>query len=402
MEDRVIRQDELRTARMKDAPARPETRPEAEQVEPRQGRFASGVKWVSLQFARALLPILALAAGVAGYQYLKATKPEPAVRPPQETRFPVAVMPATLTDVRPKIDLYGVAIAGREVELRALVSGRVVDTGAGLKNGAVVKRGDMLVTIDPFEFETSLREAQSQKLETQARIAELKAQKAVRESDLKFAKQQLSLAQKDLSRAQTLARRGSITERSQDDRRLVVSQRQQSVTQLQNNLIVSDAQIRQQEAAVQRLENTIAQRRQKIAETKLVAPFGGYIADVGAQVGRMVSTNDRVATLIDQDRIDVGFTLTDGQFGRIASEGSLVGRKVKVNWTVGGTTFSYDAVIDRIAAKVDSSSGGVEVFARVADPAQNVPLRAGAFVQIIFDDVLYENVFSVPPASVYE
>ncbi|MEL7302307.1 MAG: efflux transporter periplasmic adaptor subunit, partial [Pseudomonadota bacterium] len=52
--------------------------------------------------------------------------------------------------------------------------------------------------------------------------------------------------------------------------------------------------------------------------------------------------------------------------------------------------------------RVESSSGGVDVYARVSDPAKDVPLRAGAFVQVVFDDILYENVIGVPSSSLYD
>ncbi|MEL6871743.1 MAG: efflux RND transporter periplasmic adaptor subunit [Pseudomonadota bacterium] len=404
----MVRRDQVRVLRPDDHPSAPEgpqttDRSGSPEAEPQSKRsFAGGVKWLGLQLARAILPLIVLAAAVAGFQYLKATKPVPPKQTPQETRFAVSVVPVSIQDVRPKITLYGTAVAAREVELRALVAGRIIDTGDGLKNGAIVERGAPLVTIDPFEFETNIRETEAQRAETLAKIEELKAQRAVEEANLKFAEEQLKLGQRDLDRAATLARRGNLTARAQDDRRLIVSQRRQTVAQGRNNLIVTDARIKQQEAALQRLDNTLGQRRQRLAETKLVAPFDGYVSEVNAQVGRMVSTNDKVAVLIDRNRMDVRFTLTDAQFGRLAGEGSVVGREVKVNWSVGGATFTYAAVIDRIAARVESSSGGVDVYARVSDPAKDVPLRAGAFVQVVFDDILYENVIGVPSSSLYD
>lgn len=356
--------------------------------------------------ARVVIPVLILAAGVATYQYLKATRTVQPAAAPTETRFAVNAVPATLGDVQPKLNLFGTSVAGREVQMRALVAGRVIDTNSDLRDGAVIGRGDMLLRIDPFDYQSSIAETEAQRAEAVARREELEATLGVERGNLTFARQQLRIAQTDLTRAEQLASRGNLADRALDDRRLLVNQRQQTVTQIENNLLVSEARIKQQTAALQRLDNTIARGRQRLAETTLTAPFDAYVTDVTAQTGRMLSVNDPVATLIDRAAIDVKFTLTDPQYGRLAAtDAALLGRPVEVVWDVGGTPVTYSATIDRIAARVASNSGGVEVFARVRDPegaSATVPLRPGAFVSVKLDDALYEDVAQIPAAALYD
>lgn len=360
--------------------------------------------WLVVQSARTVLPLLVIAGAIAGYQYLKATRPVPPKSVAREARVAVTAAPVQFTDVQPKLEVFGSTVAGREVDIRALVAGRVIDTSQELRDGAVIDRGDMIIKIDTFDYESALTESQAQRAEAVARRDELQASLAVERENLEFAKAQLKIAQDDLQRARQLSRRGNISDRALDERQLTVTQRRQAVAQSQNTINVWQARVRQQEAAIKRLDNTIARNRQRLAETSLKAPFDAYVTNVGAQVGRMLSVNDRVATLIDRDWIEVRFTLTDRQFGRLAaSKGRLIGQKVVVNWRVGGEVISYRATIDRIAAQVSADTGGVDVFARVVEPATSgrVPLRPGAFVEITLDDVLYENVAAVPAASVY-
>ncbi|MEO1793325.1 MAG: efflux RND transporter periplasmic adaptor subunit, partial [Pseudomonadota bacterium] len=165
------------------------------------------------------------------------------------------------------------------------------------------------------------------------------------------------------------------------------------------------ARVKQQEAAIVRLQATAARNQQRLTETKLKAQFSGYLTSVNAQVGRMVSSNDQVATLIDRDQIDVKFTLSDNEYGRLAGgeESALLGRAVQVRWDVGGKPVTYRATVDRIAARVQSTTGGVDVFARVSEPESGrVALRPGAFVGIRLDDILFSDVMSVPPTAVYD
>ena len=76
-----------------------------------------------------------------------------------------------------------------------------------------------------------------------------------------------------------------------------------------------------------------------------------------------------MATLIDQSWVEVKLTLSDAQFGRImrTSDG-VIGRPLEVRWQAGGEPFIYEAEIVRIGARIASSSGGVNVYARIKNP----------------------------------
>ena len=117
----------------------------------------------------------------------------------------------------------------------------------------------------------------------------------------------------------------------------------------------------------------------------------------------MLSVNDRVATLLDRNWIDVRMTLSDEQYGRIAgSDGKLLGRKVDVAWKLGTRAVPYTATIDRVAPRITSDTGGIEVIARIDDPTVPMPLRPGAFVEVRIPDTLYENVIAIPPTALFD
>ncbi|MFY0614431.1 MAG: efflux RND transporter periplasmic adaptor subunit [Hyphomicrobiaceae bacterium] len=354
-------------------------------------------------FFQLLLPILVVAGGVAGYQYLKATKPEAPKRQAKPNVYAISTVPVEFGTVQPQLRLFGNTVAGRQVEIRSLVAGQVVVTSDDLRDGGKIESGATILSIDPFNFKADLQDNAAQAAEATARIAELKASLAVERGNLKFAREQAALARTDLNRAQPLLRRGAITERVVDDRRLILNQRRQAVTQMENNIKVWEARVSQQEATIRRLETARLRAAQRLSETKLVAPFNAYVTDVGAQVGRMVSVNDRVATLIDRDWIEVAFTVTDRQFGRLArGADGIEGRQVEVRWNVGDTPLVYMAKIDRVGANVSSQAGGVQLFARVDNPSQGVGLRPGAFVEVRVPDTEFSKVARLPSSAVFD
>ncbi|MGI9408010.1 MAG: efflux RND transporter periplasmic adaptor subunit [Hyphomicrobiaceae bacterium] len=362
-----------------------------------------GARFSIMAFAAALV----LAFGYAGYKYLVATKPEPNRRPAQEKVSFVKTVPVTFADYQPMLKLYGETVAGRKVELRALVSGDVKSVGDGLRDGGEVNAGDALLTINPFNYEGAVVETTAALDEARGRLDELKATVRSERDALKRDKEQLVIARKDVTRTTRLVKNKAVSGRLLDERELVLSQRQQAVEQRENNLKIQAARIVQQEAAIDRLAWSLKQARRRLTETKLVAPFNAYITDVNADVGRMLGATDRVATLYDRDWIEARFVLTDQQYGRIVAasgdtkSGDLIGRRVKVIWRVGTKPIAYDAKIVRVGATIAAGQGGVTIYARLNDPTKPIAIRPGAFVEVSSADRRYSNVARLPQTSLY-
>lgn len=352
---------------------------------------------------KSLLPFAMIAAGVSGYKYLKATRPEIPKQPNMERAFAVDTVTAKRTSSQPLLTLYGTTVAGRQFDIRALVAGRIVKTHDELREGGRINAGETLLAIDSFEYVSARDEARAQRAETTARLTEQQASLKADQTSLEHAKAQLALAKADVDRAVELTSRGNLSERTLDDRRQIVLQRQQAADQLANSISVWEARIAQTRTTTQRLDVTIARAERRLEETELKAPFDAYVTEVTAQVGRITSINDKIATLIDRNWIEAQFSLTDSQFGRIVSgDGKLEGRPVEVRWTLGGETFTYPATITRIAARIASANGGIDVFARVLDPMKPVPLRPGAFVELSLADVLFDDVVRIPNPALYD
>jgi membrane fusion protein, multidrug efflux system len=359
--------------------------------------------WLARKTLQVALPLLVIGVGFGIYSYLKATKPEKPAKPVAERVFAVTTAVVKPAAYQPVFTLYGTIVSGRQTDIRALVSGQVIETSPELREGGVVEAGNVLMRIDPFNFESAKREAEAQLAEAKARIAEYEASIAQETASLKYAKEQMELAKVDVDRAKPLARRGTVSKRTLDERQQVLLQRRQAADQLANAMKVWQARIDQQKAVISRLETAISLADRRLQETKLLAPFDAYVSEVTSQVGRLVGANDKIATLIDRDWIEARFTLTDEQYGRLSDGVSTpVGRKIDVIWSLGRKDVTYKATIDRIGARVDANAGGVEVFARIENPLEPISLRPGAFVQVKVPDRTFEDTYRIPSTALYD
>ena len=351
---------------------------------------------------KAVLPLAILAGAYASFDRLRASRPDVPRQAQVERSWAVTTMAASYSDYRPTLTVYGTLVAARSVDLRALVAGEVMGVHDSLRAGGRVMKGETLLELDPFVYEGAVVEAEANIAEAKARLVETEARIGLEQDTLIKAREQLEWVQRDLERALQLVERGTLSEKSVDDRRLLVSQREQAVNQIVNTLRIENARAEQQKAALVRLEWKLRQARRNLENVVLKAPFDSYISAASAEVGRMLGVNDVVATLYDRHRFDVRFTLSDGEFARLVEEsGTIVGRRLHIRWNASGTPVSYRATVDRIAPEIESQRGGVDVFATVELGGGDLVIRPGAFVEVNIDDREYRNVVKIPATALY-
>lgn len=309
-----------------------------------------------------ILPLLIITGTVAIIYALIATRPRfEAIQKPERI-WPVNVVEARYQTIQPQLNLFGEMVAGRRSDLRPQVAGLIVKVGANFRDGGIVKKGDLLVEIDPFEFETTLAE---------------------RRSILKEAKVRLEMLQRDYERAKELFQEKNVSEQFLDNAKL---------------------EVLQQEAIVEQREISITQAERDLRDTKLIAPYDGVVNNVSANLGNQVSGfgSDKVADLVDTSRLEVRFSLSNAQYGRLLESGeSVIGQPVEIIWEVGNRTLNYDARIERIGAEIASATGGIDVFAVVDSAGRQTNLRPGAFVGVKLADKAYDNVLKVPDSALY-
>ncbi len=351
--------------------------------------------------ARILAPILVLGLAVGGYLYMQATKTIIAPKPVEERIWAVDTVAAVPKDVQPEIKAFGQIFAGRQVELRPLVEGRVIETGSAFVEGGVVRAGDLLIAIDPFDYENARQEREAQVDEARAKLTEIVAERAGALKLLVRDKEQVSLRQRDVTRRQGLVKGGATSQKALDDSRLALSEARQRQIERQRNIAKYGSRIDQQKAVIARLEVQLRQAARDLAQTRLTAPFNGFLANVSTEIGKRVSRSDKVARLIDAGRLEVRFTLSDENFGRLLSVGNWRGRSIRTEWSAGDTVHRFSARIDRIQAEVDATKGGVDLFARIDDAGPHTPLRPGAFVEVWFKEKLYSKLVRIPASALH-
>ncbi|MBE7635618.1 efflux RND transporter periplasmic adaptor subunit [Sneathiella sp. P13V-1] len=352
---------------------------------------------------KVILPIALIAGGVSTFVHFKNTKPVEKPKPVAERVWNVSAIEVNPGAISPKISVFGSLLAAREVELRSLVAGEVIKVGESFRDGGFIKSGELLVEIDPFSYEAALDEKRSSLLEAKARLEELEATNAsdriLLDRDLEI----LELEERNLARSEKLRKKGNISDKSLDAAQTSLSRQKQQVAQRRSQLNVMDAKIGQQKATIQRMEVSVRVAMRDLENTRLVAPFDGYVSEVSAELGKRLDARDKVAQFLEADQLEARFHLSNRQYGVILKSNSgIVGRPITAIWKAGDKATEFKGRVDRVGSTITANTGGIEVFA-VLDKAPEIALvRSGAFVEILLNGETYDQAVSVPDFAVFD
>lgn len=344
--------------------------------------------------------VLVLSVGIAGY--LKETRPSVMPKPPEERVWTVAAVTVQVVSIQPEMKLFGEIVSGRTVELRPQVSGRIVQASANLVEGGVVRADEIIVHIDPFDYEADVRQREAELAEAHGRLKELEAQLAGAKALLAEDVEQVTIRRRDAERRTQLRGSGAGTVKSADDARLALSETEQRRIDRSKEATRLEAVIDQQRAAIDRIDVALARAKRNLSETRVVAPYSGFLHSVETAQGKWVNVGDRLARLVDAGRLEARFHISRTQFRRLMAGGGYQARPARIVWRGRADATPYAAAIDRVGGEVDAATGGVSLYAKIDTGGLETVLRPGAFVEVYIADRMFDRVVRLPATSVHD
>jgi RND family efflux transporter MFP subunit len=244
----------------------------------------------------------------------------------------------------------------------AQVAGEVAKLSASLVAGGEFNRGDVLLELDPRDYEIALARA----------TASLSRAKAEQRFASEEAKRIRSLYGEELA---------SIAELQSAERLLAVS-----------NASLDDATAAVKRASVD-LERTVFK-----------APFNGRVRSENVDIGQFLSKGAMIATLYDTDRLQVRLPLADAQLAYLDPSYAQTGRageapaNVVLTANYAGDTQSWSAKLLRTEGDISTKSRFLHVIVEVTETlnGNGVRLPVGLFVDAVIDGRTVDNLVSVP------
>ena len=290
--------------------------------------------------------LLVVAAGLLATRKGKVAASEPPPPPPAVSVSVATVVQAT---VAAWDEFSGRLEAVEQVDVRSRVSGAV--QSVHFREGALVKTGDLLVTIDPAPYAAEAERAQAQVAAAEARVANRRSEHM---------------------RAERLWREDAIAQRELDER--------------VDSLHEAEANLRAAQAA-------LTSAKLSLGYTQVRAPIAGRIGKFEVTVGNLVAAGPGapvLTTLVSVNPIYASFDADEPVIVRAlqdipGAEGdrSQIDRVPVRMGTVATEGTPYEGKLQLIDNKVDSRSGTVRVRARFDNlqgsliPGQFAKIRLG-------------------------
>ena len=269
-----------------------------------------------------------------------------AAAPTTTPAIPVTVAVVQARTITTWEEFSGRLEAVNRVQIRSRVDGAI--QSVNFREGALVKAGDLLFTIDPAPYQAAVAQAQGQ-------VASAKAR--------------LELARSQFDRAKKLSENKAISQSEMDQR--------------QNAVIEAEAGMMTAEAALQTVNLNLGY-------TEVRAPVAGRVGKVEITVGNLVaggSTSPALTTLVSVDPIYAGFSVSEEIVAKALAElpstpgVSLAIEEIPVEiGTLADDETPTKGKLQLIDNQVDAASGTIAVRAIFDNPGGK--LISGQFVRV--------------------
>ncbi|WP_096607790.1 efflux RND transporter periplasmic adaptor subunit [Calothrix sp. NIES-2100] len=263
-----------------------------------------------LGFAIALGGVGAFKHNAAPQQNAVANKPASPVKPAMTVTI-AAVEPASIAQT---LATTGTVAASDLIPVLPQTNGlQIQQIPENVKEGAFVKKGQVLAVLDDSILQTQISQAkadvQSKQADVTSKQADVTSKQATvsanlaivkqRQADLAQAQARLEEAEKNFQRYQKLAASGAISQQELDTRSYTVKtategvrlakenirSAQANVGGSQANISIAQANVNKAQADVRNSAAKVGQLQTQIGQTLVVAPVSGIIAEKLARVG---------------------------------------------------------------------------------------------------------------------
>jgi multidrug efflux system membrane fusion protein len=303
-------------------------------------------------------PFIVLLILVGGlYLYLHFGRSQPSDKSAEKNNAPVPVLAtkAISRDMPIALDLVGRGEAYESVSVESRVDGQVRDVL--YKEGQHVHTGDVLLHLDPSDFDARLKQAE-----------------ADRAKDLALLKQ----AQAQVVRYQALKQQGFVSDEKVNDLIAAADATKATVSADQSNIDLA---------------------RLQLSYATIRAPISG---SVGARLvfpGTAIKTNDTVLAVINRVHpLLVSFALPENHLAELRTE--LAQGVVKALVSVPGSKDAYSAVVNFIDNAVDPATGTLLVKAQLDNLDEK--LSAGQYLRVTLILKTLKHAVVVPSEAVQQ
>lgn len=325
-------------------------------------------------FLKVLFSLVLLALAVMLAVRLVKTRPQ-ARRAPQTQRPPLVEV-VTVFGGRERIDVSGMGtvIPSRKLVLQPEVSGTVIAYHPALVAGGRIGEGEEVIRIDARDYELAVEQQK-------ANVERARVEMQLEEGRRILAEVEWKLFETDIP----------FTEAGKD-------------------LALRKPQLRSAEVNLENALNGLKRAELNVERTVVYSPFNGLVLEESVEVGQLVTSQSRLATLVGTDQFWVQTAIPLERISRVMVEGQdgSRGSPARIIQETGSEgRIERQGRVVRFLADLDPVGRMARLIVAVDDPLgigepYAIPLLLGTYVRVEIEGREREQVFSIPRTALRE
>ena len=309
------------------------------------------MKWIKL-----VAPLAVIALGGLGAWGVVATASDETITEELDTRPVVTVDTMSSQNYTVQITSYGEVMPLESTRLAAQVTGEVISWNPAFVAGGLVKRGDVLFSIEKDTYEAALLQAEAALASAKAQLIQEQAQGRVAEQEAK----------------------GLSSSRISD-------------------LYLRKPQLLSAQAALKSAEAQLKIAQRDLENCVVTAPYDALVVSRMIGVGDYVTAGTLAANLNNVEAAEVTFPIAG--FDRAFLPAQLSDHPAVIS-IEDGQQQEFTATINRDAGLIDTDTRMTHLILRIDDPyglRNNTPkVKFGTYVNVAFSGKTLKDVYRVP------
>jgi len=319
-----------------------------------------------------LLPFAIIAAAVVLSMVMFSLKPAPEKLESPEIAVAVETLVLEKVATRLFVQSQGTVQPRTRTALISEVSGAILKVSPQFVVGGVFKKGDLLMQLDPTDYQVALQRAE-------ARLISMNAQLSFEQARSAQAEKEWAMTGRPATEAPLLALRKPY------------------LAEAQANVLQAEAEVKQ--------------AQQKLDKTTIRAPYAGMVSEKSADIGQFVTLGSKLGEIFAIDYAEVRLPMTKRDLSKldIAALADLQTKPtVTLNASVGGAEVEWNALLVRSEGVVDQRNRAQYLVAQVDDPynifqrSDKPALLMGSFVRASIAGKKLDKIFAVPRHALLE
>ncbi|WDE97909.1 efflux RND transporter periplasmic adaptor subunit [Lentisphaera profundi] len=304
------------------------------------------------------------------YQYLMDTTPKNSIKPRKERAVRVRLMELKKTTESIVLYTSGKVIPERKLSIKPRITGEIISIHPSLHPGGSILKGEILVEIDPTDFEIAITKARSE----------------LREAEFNY---QLERGEQDVAKYEW---------NFLEDR--------DKISDLEKQLILRIPHLDKAQADIAAAKAQLKQAELNLARTKIRAPYNVQVITRNITEGSQVNLQSSIAELVNSDTfwIEASIAYERLPWIKTKTKDSLGAKASIIPSGVISKGFTWEGRVLRKLPNISENARRARILIDVKAPLEqhDTPLLLNAYVRVTIAGPQIKNIYKIPANIVHE